>query len=77
MSKHTKHHSLLCELENFPTTPRKFSVTYDVKVDKNYPRKYAGYAVSCCFTLVPEILGLVDSPKMGYRRVYCYYILMY
>ena len=36
-----------------------------MEVDQNYTHKYAGNAVSRCFTSVPEILGFDFSPKNG------------
>ena len=39
-----------------------------MEVDKNYTHKYAGNAVSRCFTSVPEILGFDFSPKNGVQN---------
>ena len=39
-----------------------------MEVDQNYIHKYAGNAVSRCFTSVPEILGFDFSPKNGVQN---------
>ena len=51
--------------EIFPTSPWRFAVTQSIEVDQNYTHKYAGNAVSRCFTSVPEILGFDFSRKNG------------
>ena len=43
-------------------------MTQNVEVDQNYTHKYAGSAVSRCFTSVPEILGFEFSPKNGVQN---------
>ena len=43
-------------------------MTYTVEVDQNYTHKYAGNAVSRCFTSVPEIMGFDLSPKNGVQN---------
>ena len=37
-------------------------------MDQNHTPKYAGNAVSRCFTSVPEILGFDFSPKNGVKN---------
>ena len=43
-------------------------MTQNVEVETNYTHKYAGNAVSRCFTSVPEILGFDLSPKNGVQN---------
>ena len=51
--------------EIFSHLTMKFAVTQSIEVDQNYTHKYAGNAVSRCFTSVPEILGFDFSRKNG------------
>ena len=39
-----------------------------MEVDQNYTHKYAGNALSRCFTSVPEILGFDFGPKTGVQN---------
>ena len=43
-------------------------MTYNVELDQKYTHKYAGNAVSRCFTSVPEILGFDFSRENGVQN---------
>ena len=43
-------------------------MTQNVELDQDYTHKYAGNAVSRCFTSVLEIMGFDFSPKNGVQN---------
>ena len=68
MSKHTKHNSLHGEVEIFSHLTMKVCRDLERGSGPEFPHKFAGNAVSRCFTSVPQISGFDFSPKNGVQN---------